>query len=501
MDLCQLCQEINLYTLGASFHDYGTREIGRSRDQLSDDCALCQLFLNPTGSLEEMERVQKVESVVIKADNSYAPDPVHLLSSAKSSLAQSYRVWLSRLGRIQYYPMSRISVRVRYNDLRIPVPMNLDVFLDQDSRAEARSYVAGRAIQAANSDSNLEQVAGWLGGCLQGHSFCHTGVSGRHFDDDPQTTVLPDRVIDVGSPTVQPRLLETKGKTGRYVALSYCWEPVAPGTKPFSLVPGNKSDLCERLPLSEVPPTIRDAIDFTRRLGISYIWIDRLCIIQGDEDDWKAQAAKMCDIYEGASLTIAALAAKTRDEGLYLLRESQPSVRIRCATKDKDLGYMRITRSFDPGPGYGPELGIGSAFAQELGMSKWDTRGWVMQERLISRRIVYFGRRQLFWECQEMTYKEDGIQDGSEIHDAGNGSPKRELYGKLAGYQLSARLNGILPMFVGTAPPIFWYGVIKDYTSRDLSYWVDKEKAMAGIAQAIKLRLGIGMPDYAHGVF
>lgn len=208
----------------------------------------------------------------------------------------------------------------------------------------------------------------------------------------------------------------------------------------------------------------------------------------------------MCGIYEGASLTIAALAAETHDEGLYLPRESQPSVRIRCATKDKELGYMRIARSFDPGPGYSPRIGVGPAFPQELGMSRWDTRGWVMQERLISRRIVYFGRRQLFWECQEMTYKEDGIQDGSEIL-AGDGSPKRDLYGKLARYKLSAPLNAILSIFVGTVGPIFLYGVIKDYTSRELSYGGDKEKAMAGIAQAINLRLG--MPDYAYryGIF
>jgi len=239
MDMCQLCQEINLYTLGAFFHDYGTHEIGRSRDQFSDDCPLCQLFLNPSESRQVMKPGQEVENVIIKADDRYAPDPTHLLSMAKSSLAQRYRLWLSRLGRIQYYPMSRISVGVLFKDMPdFRLPMNLDVFLDQESSAEARSYVAGRAIQAANSDSNLEQVAGWLGDCLQSHSFCHTGVSSRHFDDDPKTTVLPDRVIDVGSPTVQPHLLETKGKTGRYVALSYCWEPVAPGTERFSLVQG-----------------------------------------------------------------------------------------------------------------------------------------------------------------------------------------------------------------------------------------------------------------------
>jgi len=131
MVICHLCQEINLYTLGAFIHGGGTHEIDRSRDQLSDDCPLCQLFLNPAGWRPGVEPAEEVVNVTIKADDDYAPEPAHLMSMAKSSLVQRYRVWLSRLGWIQYYPMSRISVVVRYNNIPYPIPMHLEVFVDQ----------------------------------------------------------------------------------------------------------------------------------------------------------------------------------------------------------------------------------------------------------------------------------------------------------------------------------------------------------------------------------
>ena len=269
------------------------------------------------------------------------------------------------------------------------------------------------------------------------------------------------------------------------------------GKLPFRLLSSNLLSLQERLPLAELPASIRDAIDFTRRLGISYIWIDRLCIIQDDDDDWKGHAAQMRNIYEGAVLTIAAVAAKTRDEGLYFTPPERPSVRIKCATHEKEVGHMRIARCFDPGPDFADDVRwASSAIDTELGMSKWNTRGWVMQERLMSRRIVYFGRTQILWECQQMTRKQDGIAG-----DVGKMAQKSSLYSEFRFDRLRTRLLAILPFVVANPPqPDFWYQIIQDYTSRDLTYPdKDKEKAMAGVADAVRLRLR--MSKYAYGIF
>lgn len=63
------------------------------------------------------------------------------------------------------------------------------------------------------------------------------------------------------------------------------------------------------IPWDKLPSTFQDAITVTRRLGIAYIWIDSLCIVQDDAQDWEREAAKMALIFESAYLTIAATAA------------------------------------------------------------------------------------------------------------------------------------------------------------------------------------------------
>ena len=59
----------------------------------------------------------------------------------------------------------------------------------------------------------------------------------------------------------------------------------------------------------DIPKTFQDAITVTRYLGFHYIWIDSLCIVQDDNEDWARESAKMSSIYANAVLTIAASAA------------------------------------------------------------------------------------------------------------------------------------------------------------------------------------------------
>lgn len=98
---------------------------------------------------------------------------------------------------------------------------------------------------------------------------------------------LPTRLIDVGLEGSTPRLFATHaGQTGAYTALSYCWG-IDPGVK---LDSSNEADLQNSIPLGMLPSTVRDALLLTRRLGIQYIWVDCLCIMQGKDDlarqDW-----------------------------------------------------------------------------------------------------------------------------------------------------------------------------------------------------------------------
>ncbi|ORY13348.1 heterokaryon incompatibility, partial [Clohesyomyces aquaticus] len=101
------------------------------------------------------------------------------------------------------------------------------------------------------------------------------------------------------------KLVETKeGQTGCYVALSHCWG--SPENHPLETTKENYGERLAGVPLENLPKTFRGVVKITNHIGVKYLWIDSLCIIQDDTEDWKQEAAKMGAVYEYARLTIAA---------------------------------------------------------------------------------------------------------------------------------------------------------------------------------------------------
>lgn len=88
-----------------------------------------------------------------------------------------------------------------------------------------------------------------------------------------------------------------------YVALSYCWGNVLSFRTTYQTLPG----LIHGVKLDVLPKAFIDAVHLTRRLGVPYLWIDALCIVQDSIDDWEAESAKMASIYANAYITIAAV--------------------------------------------------------------------------------------------------------------------------------------------------------------------------------------------------
>jgi len=123
-----------------------------------------------------------------------------------------------------------------------------------------------------SSPACIDLARRWIEDCISSHPCCCTFKS-----------PLPKRVVDVGSEEVEPRLyLSQKDEIVPYTALSYCWGD-------FRHITTTKDTLKQRLlgiPISVLPKTFNDAIALTRRLGVRYIWIDSLCIIQDDNLDW-----------------------------------------------------------------------------------------------------------------------------------------------------------------------------------------------------------------------
>lgn len=357
---------------------------------------------------------------------------------------------------------------------------------------------------------NIKQ---WLDTCFRRHPKCRKGLSGVNFRW-LELNILPSRVVDVGlGGSSQVRVVETNGKRGRYCALSYCWGPPAPNDNRTTLRSDTLDMFLQALPVPELPRTIQEAIDVTRRIGISYLWVDRLCIIQNNDADTKKECDQMCNIYEGAFLTLATLGDDTGTKGFFLDREvldhpttviheaeneEQPLWRVKlpCRIKDKPLGEAYLgnaLNSFSDNPR--PDRDSKSCFDQELEASRWVTRGWILQERLLSRRIVYFGKRQLYWECGTAFRNEDGTASGPDhfnVHEVG--FPKQGFTEKL-----SSPFTGLFTGKFGIAQHNAWAELVGHYSSRNLSQPTDKLRAVNGVAEALRRRFSLN--GYYHGIW
>lgn len=164
-------------------------------------------------------------------------------------------------------------------------------------------------------------VQSWTDACIRDHPNGKKSISGQNVNE-PGDQPLPMRVIDVGPPhgSQYPRLVITNGASGHYVALSHCW-----GEKQQLIADSkNLEKRLEAIPWDIIPKTFQDAIDTTRALGIRYIWIDSLCILQDSIDDWSREALRMGGVYEKARLTIAASHARDSSDGCFFKREAQP---------------------------------------------------------------------------------------------------------------------------------------------------------------------------------
>ncbi|TGO68527.1 hypothetical protein BOTNAR_0023g00050 [Botryotinia narcissicola] len=275
-------------------------------------------------------------------------------------------------------------------------------------------------------------------------------------------------LIDVRSEYEDPFLLETNQRHGNWVALSYCW-----GSSPSARTTRrNFQQHCNKISMSALPQTIKDAIIITRRVGYRYIWIDSLCIIQDSPEDWAVESLKMADVYGGASLTIAAEAAIDTASGIFdsanVFRQQQ-SQNLNFSIKGYHPLYPRDN---------------GSLYLRDfvnLQPSKLKSclknRAWALQEDLMSRRLLSFGKEQMYWRCV--------TQESIEA------CPSQPL--NFIKLQLS---EGYYADFVsrnmksGNTTLPSWYGIVNDYTTRRISVQSDLLVGISAIAKVMAEETG-----------
>lgn len=134
---------------------------------------------------------------------------------------------------------------------------------------------------------------GWLTECTECHEKCN----------QPVAQPLPTRVIQIPTDNdeTQLRLVDSDGISDNYAALSYAW-----GTDrhPNMTTSTNKEAYYQQINLSNLPKTLQDAVVTTKKLGIKYLWVDSMCIVQDDEEDKMDEIRKMRHIFKNAYCTI-----------------------------------------------------------------------------------------------------------------------------------------------------------------------------------------------------
>ena len=208
--------------------------------------------------------------------------------------------------------------------------------------------------------------------------------------------MLPSRVLDVGD--YQERLsyhpvhlhVRTQEERGDYVALSHRWGLRGWQKMPLQTTRRNLKQHCKGISYQRLPSTFRDAVTVTRMLGIRYLWIDALCILQDDKEDWLKQSSEMGSIFKGSLITIAIHSAKNSSEG-FLWRRHVPEF-LRIQPRQRRSGepssfYIRI-------PMLSEYVMIG-----RLRDSQISHRAWVLQELCLSPHILHFVEDHMLWEC------------------------------------------------------------------------------------------------------
>jgi hypothetical protein len=199
-----------------------------------------------------------------------------------------------------------------------------------------------------------------------------------------ESICTPKRLIDVQVPGA-PRLVENVQGVP-YVALSYCW-----GEESNSWLVTTKANLESHkiaIPFLALPATLANAVWFTLGLGIQYIWIDSLCIVQDDALDWLNESKWMCHVYYNAYVVFAANIDTTCTSPMGAEQIfGNPIVQA-------EINLANSTRAFRRDSPLA--LHTGKLAGLKLPQS---VRGWTFQESLMARRVLNFTQFEILWTC------------------------------------------------------------------------------------------------------
>jgi len=402
------------------------------------------------------------------------------------------------------------TLRLRLTNVKWPNRMGRD--LDWDVYAlgdipNAIPFVRPSAPVASMTLQAMDAVRGWLKHCRANHPKCNVKREGftprrlLQIIGSDISTVPCNPLVAVQFTEVPILKLVEPDEPVPYVALSYCW-----GTNKHHWTTTTMSNI-ERhrkwISALAMPRTIAEAVQVTRLLGFQYIWVDALCIIQDDAEDWMAEAARMGNIYSTAELVISA-------------NVTNDCTRPTAGFQTAGIAYQScfsLEGFFDKvasGVQWDGSLGDAAFPAPEKFTSKeavvlrmahlhsiagagayrpLDARGWTCQESLLGRRMLSLTGFECVWTCDETVDCECGYSQTvleGQIPDAKRG----QMWESTLSYRPVQRIRRatVEGQVTDDLPSIAtirntWRQLVADYTQREITVESDKLVAISGMAR------------------
>lgn len=322
-----------------------------------------------------------------------------------------------------------------------------------------------------NCPESFDQLREWIETCEAEHEFC----------SGPPDGTLPTRILDLGEDSHEQgdlKLRDGGDERGRYATLSHAWGSY----QPLMTTKTNLDLHHQGILFQDLPKTFQDAAVTCRRLGIRYLWVDSLCIVQDDHEDWQIQSAQMDTIYENSIFTIAASSAHNATEGCFIPvpeRHAVHSVSWPGTSQGSGAYSVKVYRSY-------PHFSFWDKQENMQQRAPLLSRAWFYQERHLSRRVVHFTAHELVWECQTVatcqcissarqnmlsSSQEDTPMSVINRHQLRAPGPK-------PGADANAREKRDLDP---------WHLCVRAYSQLSLTYEKDVFPALAGLANRVQL--------------
>jgi hypothetical protein len=302
----------------------------------------------------------------------------------------------------------------------------------------------------AGSESCMSFIQNCVSQCCVEHESCRIQTTGS----------VPTRLIYLGETSKDLCIHDSVSTTAgiKWAALSHCWG----GSTPYKLERANLDNLQRHIDSSDLPATFRDAIEVTRKLGLLYLWIDSLCIIQNDNTDWNIEAARMGMVYGQAFVVICAASSPNpetsflgpRDKDWLPKRvemETEQEAKVSLMVRQRSL----LAAPFEQGI-YEPPFA--SAWASLKRVGPLYKRGWCFQETFLASRVLHFAPGSIIFECKTHRRCEDQLPP----------------------------FPSTIPSTLGEVDPASqWRMLVKAYTQRQLTFAKDKLTAIGGAASTM----------------